>query len=259
MNTGAAWQRWAPFLTAIVALVAWQGIVTALGVAPFLFPSPVRVLESTWGAHDLLWRASASTLAESLVGFGSSALLGVFAAFILTRAAWIERSLVPYAVFLQTVPVVAIAPLLVLWFGIGFKAVAASSFLVAVFPVITATSAGLRSVDPELRSLFRLYRATRLQTLLRLELPSAVPFVVAGLRASSGLAVIGAVVGEFVAGHSPGAPGLGYVIMSSYRQVDTPLLFSAVLHCSALGLLLYGSVGLVGHRLLSRWHASSEA
>ena len=111
-------------------------------------------------------------------------------------------------------------------------------------------------MDPELRALFRLYHATRWQTFRHLEVPSALPFLAAGLRSSSGLAVIGAVVGEFVAGHSEGQPGLGFVILSGFRQVQTPLLFAAVLCCSALGLVLFGAVSTVGSRWLARWHPS---
>jgi len=216
---------------------------------------------AVWAAaiekSSMLLNGSKTTLWEALAGFGLSLGLGTGFAFVLTRARWLEWSLVPYAVFLQTVPVVAVAPLLVLWFGVGFKAVAAASFLVSVFPVIASSTAGFRAVDPEHRHLFQLYRANVWQRFWKLEVPSAVPYWIAGLRSASGLAVIGAVVGEFVAGHSGDSPGLGYVIMLSYRQVQTPLLFAAIFCCSAIGLLFYGGVSVLGQRWLSRWHASS--
>jgi NitT/TauT family transport system permease protein len=243
-----------PLIVLIVALAAWQGVVTAFQLPVYLVPGPGTVLSAAIAKAGLLWIASRTTMAEALVGFVTSAIAGISLAFLFTRARWIERSFVPYAVFLQTVPVVAIAPLLVLWFGVGFKAVAAASFLVALFPVITAATAGLQSVDPDLRALFQLYGAGRLQTFLKLEAPAAVPYLAAGLRSSSGLAVIGAVVGEFVAGHAEGQPGLGSVILSSYRQLQTPLMFAAVLCCSACGLVLFGAVSLAGQWWLRRWH-----
>lgn len=246
-----------PLAVAVVVLAVWQGLVTALAVPVYLVPGPIAVLVAARDDAGLLLGASGVTLAESVVGFAASTILGIFAAFLFTRARWIERSLVPYAVFLQTVPVVAVAPLLVLWLGVGFNAVAAASFIVSVFPVITAATAGLRAVDPEHRALFRLYGANRLQTFVKLEAPTAVPYLIAGLRSASGLAVIGSVVGEFVAGHAEGSPGLGYVVLASYRQLATARMFAGVACSSACGLLLFGIVSLAGARWLARWHASS--
>lgn len=243
-----------PALTLIVVVLAWEAIVVVFDIPPFLVPSPQAVARAMADNASLLLEASRSTLCEALTGFALSATTGAALGFVFTRARWIERSLVPYAVFLQTVPVVAIAPLLVLWFGVGFRAVAAASFLVAVFPVIASATAGLRSIDPELRALFRLYGARWYQRLVYLEVPAALPSFLTGLRSASGLAVIGAIVGEFVAG---GQPGLGYVVMSSYRQTQTSLLFGAILCSSILGLVLYGLVSVVGSWWLSRWHASA--
>ena len=173
-------------------------------------------------------------------------------------AGWLEQSLVPYAMFLQTVPVVAVAPLFVLWFGIGFGSVAASSFIVAVFPVINAAAAGLRAVEPDHRALFVLYKASRWQTFWRLEVPSAAPFLAAGLRSASGLAVIGAVVGEFVSGHAEGNAGLGTIVLAANRQMQTSLMFAAVLCCSVTGLAMFGAVSLGARAYLGRWHASGR-
>lgn len=253
-------ERWLlPAGVLVSALALWEGAVAVFDLPTYLVPSPAAVLTASIHDAAVLAQATRTTAAESLVGFVTSALAGVTFAFVLTRARWIERSFVPYAVFLQTVPIVAVAPMLVLWFGIGFKAVAASSFIVAVFPVITAATAGLRSVDPEHRALFRLYGASRWQTFRELEAPSSVPYLAAGLRSSSGLSVIGAVVGEFVAGHSEGHAGLGTVILGCFRQMQTPLMFGAILCCSALGLALYAIVSASGARWLARWHASAQA
>lgn len=246
-----------PLATFAVAVAAWHAATVVFALPTWLVPAPAVVARTAVDQAALLRGATWTTLQEALTGFVLSAVGGTALAFLFTRARWIERSLVPYAVFLQTVPVVAVAPLLVLWFGVGFRAVAAASVLVAIFPVITAAIAGLRAVDPDLRALFRLYGASRLQTFVKLEAPAAVPYLVAGLRSASGLSVIGAVVGEFVAGHSEGSPGLGYVILSGYRQMQTPLLFAAVLCCSLLGLALFGAVAWAGQRWLGRWHASA--
>jgi NitT/TauT family transport system permease protein len=245
-----------PLVTLLLALVLWHAATVVFQLPKYLVPSPIAVVQAAWDDRDLLLGASAVTLSESVAGFALSATVGTALAFLFTRARWIERSLVPYAVFLQTVPVVAVAPLLVLWFGNGFNAVVAASFLVAVFPVITAATAGLRAVDPDLLALFQIYRATRWQRFVKLEGPAAVPYLLAGLRSASGLSVIGAVVGEFVAGHAEGSPGLGYVILSSTRQLHTAMLFAAVVCCSICGLVLFGAISAVGGRWLGRWHAS---
>ncbi len=160
--------------------------------------------------------------------------------------------------FLQTVPIVAIAPLLVLWFGPGLRAVSVSAFIVSVFPVIANTLTGIRSVDPALRDLFRLHGASRVATLGKLTLPASLPHIVTGLRIAAGLAVIGAIVGEFVAGCAEGAAGLGILVLMAYRQLQTDLLFAAVLAAAALGLALFGVVDALGARVLGRWHPSEK-
>jgi NitT/TauT family transport system permease protein len=175
---------------------------------------------------------------------------------LMSASRLLERAFYPYAVFLQTVPIVAIAPLLVLWFGAGMRAVTVSAFIVSVFPVVANTLAGIHSVDRPLRDLFRLYEASRTATLLKLELPSAVPNFVTGLRVAAGLAVIGAIVGEFVAGFSESGAGLGILILASYREFRTDLLFASVLFASTVGLVLFGAVSLLGRFLLKRWRPS---
>jgi NitT/TauT family transport system permease protein len=207
--------------------------------------------------------SDAPTLAESMVttsegalaGFGLSLFLGTSAGIVLSLSPIIERGLYPYALFLQTVPIVAVAPLLVLWFGPGLRAVAVSAFIVSVFPVIANTLAGIRGVDPRLRDLFRLYGASRFDTLFKLELPFALPSIATGLRVASGLSVIGAIVGEFVAGFSEGHAGLGITVLAAYRQLRTELLFAAVMLASLLGLGLFSAVNLVSSFVLRRFRA----
>lgn len=246
----------APLGALVLFLGAWEGLTRGLAVPSYLVPPPSAVLTAAASEASLLLVGAITTGRAALIGFALSAVLGVLLAILLAASRLIERALYPYTVFLQTVPVVAIAPLLVVWFGPGLRAVAVSAFIVSVFPVIANTLAGLRSVDPALRDLFRLYTASRSARLFKLELPSAIPELVTGLRVASGLAVIGTIVGEFVAGFSEGSPGLGIVVLSSYRQLRTDLLFAAVLTASGLGLALFASVNLLGTLLLRRWHAS---
>jgi NitT/TauT family transport system permease protein len=163
----------------------------------------------------------------------------------------------PFTVFLQTVPLVAITPLLVLWFQPGFYSVAISAFIVSVFPVIASTLAGMRSVDPALKDLFRIYRATPVARLWKLKLPSALPNIFTGLRIAAGLAVIGAIVGEFGAGTFD-AQGLGIVILSAKREFKTDLVFAAVLLASLLGLAAFAIVNLFSYLMLRHWHASAK-
>jgi NitT/TauT family transport system permease protein len=253
----SALQAAAPPLVALALLLAlWEALARALDIPSYLLPPPTDVIRA--GHHDAarLLAAALTTGQAALAGFCLSGALGVLAAVALASSRLLEKALYPYTVFLQTVPIVAIAPLLAVWFGPGMRAVTVSAFIVSVFPVVANTLTGLRSVEPPLRDLFRLYGARRFVTLRKLELPSALPSIVTGLRIAAGLAVIGTIVGEFVAGFSEGAAGLGILVLSSYRQLRTDLLFAAVLSASGLGLALFGAVDLAGRRLLRRWHPS---
>lgn len=248
-----------PVLALALVLAAWEILTRALAVPLYLLPPPSAIARAAEAHAGTLAGGALTTGRAALTGFGLSAVIGVLAAIVLASSRLVERALYPYAVFLQTVPIVAIAPLLVIWFGPGFRAVAASAFIVSVFPVIANTLTGIHSVDPALRDLFRLYGAGRVKTLVKLTLPAALPHIVTGLRISSGLAVIGAIVGEGFAGFSEGAAGLGIVVLSAYRQLRTDLLFAAVIATAAIGLALFGAVNLLGARVLGRWHPSEKA
>lgn len=253
-------RRLLPPLVALAAVLAtWEIATRALAVPAFLLPPPSAIAIAAQANAGTLAQGALTTARAALTGFALSAVFGVLAAIFLASSRLVERALYPYAVFLQTVPIVAIAPLLAVWFGPGLRAVAASAFIVSVFPVIVNTLTGLRSTDPALRDLFRLYGAGRLATLTKLTLPAALPQIVTGLRTASGLAVIGAIVGEGFAGFSEGAAGLGIVVLSAYRQLRTDLLFAAVIATAAIGLALFGAVNLLGARVLGRWHPSEKA
>jgi NitT/TauT family transport system permease protein len=224
--------------------------IRALGVSPLLLPAPSAVARAALRHADTLWPALGATAQAVLLGLALSITAGIVAAVALSASRWVERAFYPYAIFFQIVPIVAIAPLLVIWFGYGLRAVVAAAFIVSVFPVIANTLAGLQSVDPALRDLFRLYGASGWAKLVKLSLPWALPNILTGLRIAAGLAVIGAIVGEFV-----GGGGLGVVVLEAMRQQRTDLVFAAVLHAAALGLALFAAVSLAGRLSLRHWHA----
>lgn len=247
-----------PLAALATVLAVWEVAVRALAVPAFLLPPPSAIASAAVADAPALLGALVVTAEAALLGFAMSAVLGVATAVALASSKILERAVYPYTVFLQTVPVVAIAPLLVIWFGPGLRAVSVASLVVALFPVIANTFAGLSSVEPPLRDLFRLYGATRLQTLVKLELPAALPSLFTGLRVASGLAVIGAIVGEFVAGFAERSAGLGITVLSAYRQLRTDLLFAAVVLASLLGLALFAAVGATGRVVLRRWYPGEK-
>lgn len=217
-------------------------------VAPYILPPPSDVFSSFLTDAGEYYSATKETITAALLGLVLAGISGVLIAVLFSSSRLIERSLYPYATFFQTVPIVSIAPLLVIWFGFGFRTVVISSFIVSVFPVIANTFAGLRATDPALLDLFRLYGASRLNVLLKLRLPQAVPQILTGLKVSTGLAMIGAVIGEFIAGG-----GLGGVIDASRTQQRLDKVFAAVLLASFSGLLLLFLLNLLSNSILKTW------
>jgi NitT/TauT family transport system permease protein len=246
---------WPPVVVFIAAVLALHVGASALN-EPFLLPTPGAVARAMiLRRSDLL--ASLWTTAEAaLIGFFASGVLGVGAGMILSASSLVRRAIYPYTVFFQTVPIVAIAPLLMIWCGPGLGAVALSAFIVSVFPVIANTLAGMLSTDPALEDLFRLYGASRWARLWKLKLPSALPSIFTGLRVAAGLAVIGTVVGEFLVGLFGPGEGLGVRIVSAKKQGRTDLVFAAVLIASLLGLAMFAGINAAAKLLLRHWHAS---
>ncbi|HWP41577.1 MAG TPA: ABC transporter permease [Tepidisphaeraceae bacterium] len=240
-----------PPLVPLAAVTLAAEIAVRMGwVHAFLVPAPSSVLRSIvrdW--HDLS-RAMLDTTAAALSGFVLSVVAGVAIAVLLSSAAWVQRAFYPYAVFFQTVPIIAVAPLLVIWVGWD-RTVAASAFIVSIFPVIANTLSGLLSTDPALRDLFRLYGARRHATLLKLRLPYALPNILTGLRIAAGLAVIGAIVGEFITG-----AGIGGIIQVSRQQQRVDKIFAGLLLASLLGIVLFWAINLLSYLSLRHWHAS---
>lgn len=254
----ATWLRalWPPAVVLVATLAAWELAVVVFRPPKFLFCAPSDVWEALVRDPGGLARATAMTMISVLIGFGLALVTGVIAAVVLSSARLLQRAFYPFTVFLQTVPLVAIAPMLVLWLDPGIPAVSVCAFIVCVFPVITNTLIGIRSIPHEQVELFALYGASRWQALSRLELPGALPHIMTGLRVAAGLAVIGAVVGEFVAGQMGAQRGLGIVVVVSARQGALPVLFAAVGLASVLGVLMLGLVNTASYLLLHRWHVS---
>jgi len=260
VTTRAALARAAapPLATFALLNAVWELLVRLLRVPAYLLPPPSAVATALFEHAGTLARGVAITGKAALLGFLLSGIFGVAVAVLITAARWVERAVYPFTVFLQTVPLVAIAPLLVVWFGFGIRPVAVAAFVVSVFPVIVNTVTGLRSTDPALLDLFRLAGASRAARLFKLRLPYALPNIFAGLKVAAGLAVIGAVVGEFVASYAGDDAGIGMLVLTYSRESHTDRLFAAVGLASLLGLALFAAVSFAGWLALRRWHASEN-
>jgi NitT/TauT family transport system permease protein len=199
------------------------------------------------------------TLGIALTALAISIVVGALVALVFVQSRWIEMSFFPYAILLQVTPIVAIAPLIIIWVKDTRIALVLCAVVVAIFPIISNTTLGLRSVDPQLLNLFRMCRASRWQILWRLRVPSALPYFFGGLRIASGLALIGAVVAEFVAGTGGAGAGLAYQILLSGIQLNIPRLFAALVLITATGIVLFALTVWASHLALSRWHESEVA
>jgi len=246
----------APLLVGLVFLGAWQWACVAFEVPVYLVPTPLKVAQTLAANWPSLLGALAITMKITLLAFGVSIVVGVLFAFLLVQSRVIEASLFPYAILLQVTPIVAIAPLIIIWVKAPTPALVLCAVLVALFPIISNTVLGLRSVNPGLLNLFRLNRATRWQTLLRLRIPSALPYFFGGLRISSGLSLIGAVVAEFVAGTGGSSAGLAYEILQAGFRLDIPLMFAALFLIALAGVALFLVMAWLSRLALRGWHES---
>jgi NitT/TauT family transport system permease protein len=245
-----------PAAVAVVLIAAWQGLVVAYDVPAFLVPSPWRVAQVLVTDAALLFGALYTTLKITLFAFVCATALGVLIAFAFVQSRTVETALFPYAVLLQVTPIVAIAPLIIIWVKSPTASLVICATLVALFPIIANTTLGLRSVNPGLMSYFKLNRATRWQTLVRLRIPSALPYFFGGLRISSGLALIGAVVAEFVAGTGGTGTGLAYQILQAGYQLNIPRMFAALVLITLTGVLLFALMSVASRWALGSWHDS---
>ena len=248
----------APFAVGLAVLLTWEGSVRVAKIPHYLLPSPSLIVKTLIADWYLLGPALVTTVKITVVAFMTAAVLGLLIAMLMAQSKWIEKSLYPYAVVLQTVPLAAIAPLIIIWLRNNtFAALVLCAWIVAFFPIISNTTFGLNSVDPNLRDLFRLYKASRWQTMLYLRLPSALPYYLSALRISGGLSLIGAVVAEFVAGTGGANSGLAYQMLIASYNLEIPRMFAALLIISVLGIIIFLVLSTLSNLLLSKWHESS--
>ena len=251
----------APQLVVLAVFVfVWWAAVRILDPKPFIFPSPGRVLDTTLADSDRLWTGFKNTLYASVVGFFFATAVGVGAALFLSMSRVLERAFFPWAVLLQTVPAVAVAPLYVLWWGPGRQSVMLVAFTITLFPILANSLAGLRSADAALVDLIRLRGRRRNSwfTFSKIRIPSSLPYLFTGLRISAGLAVIGAIVGEIVVGRGGEEAGLGYWVTFGSTQLKTDFVFAAIAVSSALGITFFLAVSATGNRVLRHWHESAR-
>ncbi|MEJ8813434.1 ABC transporter permease [Variovorax ureilyticus] len=245
-----------PLLVGVVLVALWQGLVTALELPPYLVPSPYLMMQTLVTDWMPLGMALLVTLKITVLSFVVATIAGVLISFLFVQSKLIETALFPYAVLLQVTPIVAVAPLIIIWVKNPTAAMVVCAALVALFPIISNTTLGLRSVEPDLQSYFKLNHASRWQQLVRLRIPSALPYFFGGLRISSGLALIGAVVAEFVAGTGGSGAGLAYQILQAGFQLNIPRMFAALLLISLTGVALFVLMAWLTKLALGSWHAS---
>ncbi len=243
----------APIAVFLIVALIWHALVVLFKIPAVILPKPLDVLISMWTQRWEVLRASWVTLQAALLGLGASALIGSVIAVLFSQSRWIRTAFYPYVIFLQTVPIVAIAPLLMIWSGPGLRAVVLVSCIISIFPIISNVTSGLLSIDQNHLDLFRMQEASRWQTLVKLRIPSAIPGLVLGLRVSCGLAVIGAIVGELFVSSSGAYDGLGMVMMAKQANLKIADLMGTILASTCLGILLFLAVQFLGSVVLRRW------
>jgi NitT/TauT family transport system permease protein len=244
-----------PILVLAAGLAVWQAVVRLEDIPPYVLPAPGVIFETLVADRTLLLQSLLVTLLTTFEGFLLAASGGVALAILFNQSRLVEYSLYPYAVILQVTPIVAIAPLLLIYLP-QQAAVLACAWIVAFFPVLANTTLGLNSVDRNLSDLFSLYGASRGQRLWRLKLPSALPYILGGLRIAGGLSLIGAVVAEIAAGSAGAGSGLAYRIAESGYRLNIPRMFAALLLLSLAGIVIFYVLSLINHLALRHWHES---
>lgn len=247
----------APLVVGLLVLGLWEAVVRVAAIPPYILPGPLLVARTLVSDWSTLWPALLVTLTITVQALAAAVVVGVLLAILFSLSRWIELSFFPYAIILQVTPIVAIAPLIIAWVDDVNISLLICAWLVAFFPILSNTVLGLRSVDRNLLDLFDLYGAGRWRTLVDLRLPAALPYFLGGLRISGGLALIGAVVAEFVAGSGGRESGLAYRILESGYQLKIPRMFAALVLISVAGIAIYLVLSLLSHLLLRRWHESA--
>jgi NitT/TauT family transport system permease protein len=248
-----------PAIAGLAMIALWEAFCRAYQIPSYLFPAPSAIAASLVTDAPSLLRALWMTMRVALIAFALATILGTLIAFTFVQSKVIERAFLPYAVVLQVTPIVAIAPLIIILVKDTQVALIVCATIIAIFPIIANTILGLRSVDHGLTNLFALNKANRLQTLVRLRIPSALPYFFGGLRISSGLALIGAVVAEFVAGTGGRSAGLAYEILQAGFQLAIPRMFAALFLITVAGIVLFVAMAGLSRLALGQWHESEVA
>lgn len=253
-----ALRRGVPIGSLIVLIALWQLLIPAFGIGEYLFPTPADVARAAAENAGALGSAVLTTALTSVIAFVASALVGIVAGISLAHSRLLEGATMPLLILLWTAPTVAIAPVVVVWFGVGLLPVVIIAMVACFFPVVTNVISGIRSVTESGRDLFQVYGGSRRQVLTRLELPSALPQLFAALKITAAGALIGTVSGEYVAGVGGGSGGLGYIIIVTGERLQTAYLFAASIVSAVLGIAVYWLVSLVEKWLLGSWHESAR-
>jgi NitT/TauT family transport system permease protein len=247
-----------PVVMLVIAVLVWHLVVQTFALPPYVLPGPGLVATTLIADGSLLWNSLLVTLLTTFEGFLLAAVGGIGLAILFNQSRMVEYSFYPYAVILQVTPVVAIAPLLLIYLPQPL-AVLVCAWIVAFFPVLANTTLGLSSVDHNLLALFDLYKASRWQVLWNLKLPSALPQILAGLRIAGGLSLIGAVVAEIAAGSAGAGSGLAYRIAESGYRLNIPRMFAALILLSLAGVAIFYALSAMSYLVLRRWHESAIA
>jgi NitT/TauT family transport system permease protein len=246
-----------PAIMLALLVAVWQLYVTIAQVPHYILPSPVRIAEAFATDWPILGKALLMTLQTTFLALAIALVSGVALAILMAQSRWIELALFPYAVILQVTPIVAIAPLILIYTSTTGQALLICAWLVAFFPILSNTAQGLHSTDHNLLNLFELYGASRWQTLIHLRLPNALPYFLAGLRIAGGLALIAAVVAEFAAGTAGEDAGLAFRLIEAQHRLNIPRLFAALVLLSCTGVAIFGLTSLFSWLLLRKWHESA--
>ena len=274
MSSSRAWQHDSPSATtrsiriasssglvlgvAVAGIIVWELVVEVCQLPPALLPTPRQVLLAAAQQRESLWRGTITTGVAATAGLMTAIAIGSLIGVVFSQSRRIRLAFFPYVVFLQTAPVVAIAPLLIIWSGYRFRTVVIVTVIICLYPIINNVTAGLSAINRDLSDLFRLYGASRTQRLLRLQIPTAIRYLMLGAKTSSGLAVIGAIVAEFFVGNGSSYDGLGTLMTGWQGQLRTDALIAALFASTLLGLLLFGAVTLIANTLLRRWTLTPE-
>jgi ABC-type nitrate/sulfonate/bicarbonate transport system permease component len=251
--TGSRWARlMPPLLILVLVLGAWQLAVDGLEIPPWLLPSPWRIAQR-FAATGTLWYHTGLTLFEALTGFFISAVVGIALSAGIVHSRFLERGVFPYIIVSNSVPIIAIIPLLTIWFGFGFAPKIAIAAIITFFPIVTNTTRGLKSTDPRILDFLHSINATGWEVFVKAQLPSALPFIFAGFKIAASLSLVGAVVGEFYGSDR----GLGFLVITSATQLRTDLLFVAITVLAALGVGLFSLFGWL-ERLVWRGEVPNE-